>query len=186
MDSFVRSLQAWQAFYSTVATAAATLTGLLFVALSLNLDILSTQHADRMRVARRAFGDFLYVLMIALTFLVPSPVPAGLAIALFVLGAARGIGLIRLAMEIPRRKSRRHDIAQLVREFALPLVASLGLLAVALAIVFGYTDAFFALVGVIAALLATASWNAWALLVHAAQSGGITSEAGESSGPKNR
>ncbi|MBI4928978.1 MAG: hypothetical protein HY835_14520 [Anaerolineae bacterium] len=48
---------------------------------------------------------------------------------------------------------------------SLPLLASLGLMAVSIAIWFGNMTAIFGLVVVVAALLASASWNAWLILV---------------------
>jgi hypothetical protein len=45
------------------------------------------------------------------------------------------------------------------------LVASLGLILVAVEIFRGDTNSIFGLVAVIAALLTTASWNAWLLLI---------------------
>ena len=41
--SFVQRIQEWQPFYSTLATASATLTGLLFVAMSLNANARNEQ-----------------------------------------------------------------------------------------------------------------------------------------------
>ena len=38
MEIFQASIQSWQVFYATVAAVSATLTGLLFVSLSLNRD----------------------------------------------------------------------------------------------------------------------------------------------------
>jgi hypothetical protein len=166
MSPFTDQLRDWQFFYSTVAAASATLTGLLFVSLSINRpNVKSKAGVLRLRTAQRSFEDFLYVLMIALVFLVPHPVPAGLAIALFVLGAARIAGLIRQVVRSARDPQRRLTVAQALREIALPSLACLGLVFVAVEVLRGDTVAIFVLVLVIAALLATASWNAWLLLV---------------------
>src|SRR5512136_3126671 len=103
MDNFHQSLQAWQVFYATVAAASATLTGLLFVSLSLNRDRLKGARAHiTLGTARRTFGDFLYVLMIALVFIIPHQVPYSLAVALLALGLSRGAGLTREAVSIFR------------------------------------------------------------------------------------
>ena len=98
MGDFARELKDWQFFYATVATASATLTGLPFVSLSLQRQGDKPDLAKLpLQAARRSFGDFLYLLMLALVFLVPHRSPGGLAIALFALGASRAIGLIRQA-----------------------------------------------------------------------------------------
>ena len=90
MNDFLSSLQSWQIFYVTVAAASATLTGLLFVSLSLNRERLKGKNARRVKsIARQTFGDFLYVLMISLVFIVPHQVPISLTVALLVLGVKR-------------------------------------------------------------------------------------------------
>ncbi len=166
MDAFHQSLQAWQVFYATVAAASATLTGLLFVSLSLNRERLKGARAHIiLGTARRTFGDFLYVLMIALVFIIPHQVPYSLAIALLVLGCSRGIGLVRGAIRPKTAPARRAGARGSLRDIGFPLLASLGLIAVAIAILFGQMDALYWLVIVIAALLVTACWNAWELLI---------------------
>jgi hypothetical protein len=167
MDAFHQSLQAWQLFYATVAAASATLTGLLFVSLSLNRERLKGARAHITLVtARRTFGDFLYVLMIALVFIIPHQVPYSLAIALLVLGCSRGIGLVRGAIRPKTAHQAWRASAQgSLRDIGFPLLASIGLIAVAIAIEFGQMDAIYWLVIVVAALLVTACWNAWELLI---------------------
>jgi hypothetical protein len=166
MDTFPQQLRDWQFFYSTVAAASATLTGLLFVSLSIHLEkIKSRAGALMLRTAQRSFEDFLYVLMIALVFLVPHPVPIGLAIALFVLAGARLLGLVRQAIRAARDPRRHLAKAEALREYALPSLACLGLIAVGVEVLRGDIEAIFGLVLVIAALLTTANWNAWLLLV---------------------
>jgi hypothetical protein len=95
MDLFHLALQSWQFFFASVATASATLTGLLFVSLPMNRDRLRGEKVHvTLSIARNTFGSFLYVLMFALVFLVPHRVPYSLTVALIVLGVASGLGLI--------------------------------------------------------------------------------------------
>ncbi len=167
-ELFKQSLQNWQVFFTSVAAAAATLTGLLFVSLSLNRDRLKgDQAAKTLSIARITFGDFLYVLMIALVFLVPHPLPLSLTIALLVLGITSAIGIVIREIRFIRNASHRQlDVRSIVRRIGLPTLASLGLVVVAIEIDIGNYDAIFGLVGVIAALLVTACWNAWLLLLN--------------------
>ncbi len=166
MDNFLRSLLTWQVFYATVAAATATLTGLLFVSLSLNRERLKGSRAHTvLALARRTFGDFLYVLMISLVFLVPHQVPYSLTTALIVLGLSRGIGLLLEAGRHRKARRARRGFQLIIRDIGLPLLATLGLIVVAIFIAFERTNAIYWLVGVIAALLVTACWNAWLLLV---------------------
>jgi hypothetical protein len=165
LDTFAETLRDWQIFYSTVALASVTLTGLLFVSLSLRQDVIKGRRdSSLLRLARGSFADFLYLLMLGLVFLVPQQVPIGLAVALFALGAARGIGLVRQAFLLVRASPWQAGAAAVLREIALPLLASLGLLAVGIEVLRGEMVAMYALVLVVAALLTTASWNAWLIL----------------------
>jgi len=167
MDSFKQSLQNWQFFFTSVATASATLTGLLFVSLTLNRDRLRGDNAHfTLSIARNTFGAFLYVLMIALVFLVPHPLPLSLTIALLVLGVTSAAGLVIRELRLYRSTPRNWlDIRLILRTIGLPLLASVGLIIVAFEIKLGNFDAIFGLVGVIAALLISACWNAWLLLL---------------------
>jgi hypothetical protein len=164
MNDFINSLQSWQIFYATVAAASATLTGLLFVSLSLNRERLKGKNAHRVKsIARQTFGDFLYVLMISLVFIVPHQVPISLTVALLVLGVSRGVGFIREAVSGLKKRSIGIQVA--IKEIGLPFTASVGLIIVAIAVYFGISTAIYGLVAVIAALLITACWNAWLLLM---------------------
>jgi hypothetical protein len=65
-------MQAWFDFYAVIGAAAATLTGLLFVALSMNATAALNKgpHGSR-RLAEQAFENYLAVLMAALLALFP-------------------------------------------------------------------------------------------------------------------
>ncbi len=166
LEDFRSQLEQWQLFYSTVSLAAVTLAGLLFVSLSLRAEKLKDPKNVRyLRLAQSSFGDFLYVLMLGLVFLVPHQVPMGLAVALFVLGGARAVGLARQFRRVRNDQGESEGKPNAVREVALPAVASLGLIVVGAAILVGQMVAVYGLVLVVAAMLATASWNAWLILV---------------------
>ena len=166
MDQFTRQLESWQLFYSTVSLASVTLAGLLFVSLSLHQEAAKGQEDPQlMRLARGSFGDFLYVLMLGLVFLVPHQAPVGLAVALFVLGAARGYGVAHQMLRSRSVPSEKRTGAQAVREFALPALASAVLIVVGIEVLRGDMVAVYGLVIVVAALLTTASWNAWLILI---------------------
>ncbi len=166
MNQFSASLESWQLFFSTVALAAATLTGLLFVSLSLNRERLTGRTAKTfLATARMTFSDFLYVLMLSLVFIIPHLVPLSLTVALLVLGLSRAAGLVMEYQRSSRGRSSKRKAGFLLREFGLPAVASVGLIAVAIAIYAGVNNSIYGLVGVIAALLLSACWRAWLLLV---------------------
>jgi len=163
---FDERVQQWQPFFTTVATVAATLVGLLFVSLSLNREKIASE-PDQMllRLARRSFSDFLFVLLIALFFLIPFQGSTGLAIELFGLGAFR-IRWLVLQFLSQAKHERKPTAPTWVREYMLPVLTVIGLLIAGAGI---YEEELAAInwfvVPVIGSLLLRASWNAWLLLI---------------------
>jgi hypothetical protein len=166
VDPFVERLQQWQIFYATVAAACATLTGLLFVALSMNVDLLNrAENTERMLLARQTFSEFLLVLMVALVFLIPGLGPLGLSVALVALGGAWIFSAGRSFRAILRKGKTASWFADYLRGFGLSIMGAIGVLLVAVCMLLGYFDSLYGLVFMLAALLGSASRNAWALLV---------------------
>jgi hypothetical protein len=80
------AVEHWHDFYLLAGTAAVTLVGLLFVALSFHLDtLLRDDKAHLLGTARMAFTSFVYVLMLSLGFLAPGVRPRYLAVAMLIL-----------------------------------------------------------------------------------------------------
>jgi len=169
MNAFAELLKSWESFYLAVATAAATLMGLLFVALSVNLQLLrgpdGMHHRD---TAVRTFGDFLITLMLSLALLIPNQEPIGLVTTLFVMGFVRGVNLVRQASKARRPATKHPSAAPVARDYALPVLASVGMIVVAVLILCGHF-ALILLVGVVFAMLLTACLNAWSLLLQQAR-----------------
>jgi len=125
--------EAWHDFYLLAGTAAVTLVGLLFVSLSLHVEILfRPEHGDFREMAAQAFQGYLYVLVSALIFLVPMANPVW---QLSVFGFLNLVMLVRAALRIPAfvraQKLRGANKTHHGRRFPLPFVAYvLGMLAV--------------------------------------------------------
>jgi hypothetical protein len=97
----------WQSFYTALAATSATLAGLLFVALSFNLELLGrAEHEHTHRTASQAFATFLYVLLIALVLLMPHPTREALVVALAVVGLVGLGGALALGWQTRRGASR--------------------------------------------------------------------------------
>jgi hypothetical protein len=165
MDSFIKIIQEWQVFYETVALASATLTGLIFVAFTLNSEILNQEmNKFQLRIARKSFGDLLSVLTISLLFLVPRLPSVGLAIGLLSNGSAWLIGIVRLLIRSIKELLPGSSAWYLIKTLGLSFMGCLGLIGVAIALIFGHTGALYWLVAVLAILLASVSTTAWSLL----------------------
>src|ERR1700690_2049641 len=97
LDDYTRVALDWHDFFLATAGGAAGLLGLLFVAVSLNIDDIA--HAARLRLrvlAEQAFSNFLFALVVALFLLVPAPYanPASVEGMLVAVG---GVGLFRIS-----------------------------------------------------------------------------------------
>ncbi len=67
MDSFERALDEWQAVYVLIGGMAATLTGLLFVAVSLGVRTVMSDENPQLRAsAIRTFNQFLLIMEISI------------------------------------------------------------------------------------------------------------------------
>jgi hypothetical protein len=161
MNDFTQMLQLWQPFYTTIATSAATLTGLLFVSLSLNRQRLD----DPARMAaRRTFSNLIDVLVLALIFLIPHHRPSDLGIALLVFGLVRVLTTVLEAIKLVKRRVRGTFFRTFARHIGLQLVLSFGIVIFGVAIFERMASAMFWPVAIVVGLLGSASWNAWELL----------------------
>ena len=157
----------WHDFYLTAGAAAATLIGLLFVGVSINIDAFTAEAGVGIRLlAEQAFSNFVFVLLIALFVLVPNQDPQSLAIELAVVGV---VGAIRVAR---RAVAFRHGLADqtggwryVFRRLGLSGLASVVQIVVAWNVVPNPISSFFWLIGVVLVYLTSAADSAWDLLI---------------------
>jgi hypothetical protein len=99
---FSQQILEWQIFFVTVAGASATLMGLIFLSLSLKLDVLRQMKDKKIRqVAWQTFANFFFLIMFALVFLVPQQTLLGLALPLLIICAvAIGITVSQALREV--------------------------------------------------------------------------------------
>ena len=121
----------WHDFYLLAGTAGVTLVGLLFVSLSLHVQVLfKKEHGDFREMALQAFQGYLYVLVTALLFLLPVVDPRFLLMTYGFINVAM---LVRAAARVPAfRKARkaRSGAKTSTLRFGIPFVAyGLGILA---------------------------------------------------------
>ncbi len=155
----------WHDFYLTMGTASASLIGLLFVALSLNLDAITETSSDDLRaLAEQAFNSFSLVLLIAVLFLIPTNDPATYGVAYVLLAVAGGYRILRRLPAVWRSRHRDPIGEGVVGRFVLPGAAVLGLLAAGIGLVVGQPSALYWLVAVILGLLMSAARSSWDLL----------------------
>ena len=84
MNPFAEAISRWAGFYSLVGAASATLAGLLFVAVSLHIDVMSQPDsaAETRAIAQQTLTNFVYLVSISLVFLIPNAVPTAVGLPL--------------------------------------------------------------------------------------------------------
>jgi len=171
-SSFGSAVDRWHDFYMLAGTASESLVGLLFVSVSLHADLITDPTAAGVLAsARRAFGSFILILLIALVFVIPAQSPHGLGIPLIIFSFSSMLQTASAARIRWRERTRLLDLlgsASDLGRLGMGAVSGLGLLAVALTILGGSTAYIDWLVGVIGVLLVGAARSAWDLLLELA------------------
>jgi hypothetical protein len=168
MDTFSRFIDTWHDFYMLTGTAAATLVGLVFVGLSLNIEMIKREEShDLLIIAAQTVDSFIFVLLIAITLLVPDQSRLGVGIPLAVIGV---IGILNLTVQTSaaiRKHNHLLGLNYILWRFLFPLCAFVGLIMVAVSVLQGGMYVLYWLIAVNITLLAHASHNAWQLLISA-------------------
>jgi hypothetical protein len=151
----------WLTAYSTVAEVAATLTGLLFVSVSVKLTAVSDEMRHWMLfISKRSFRDFVTVLAIALLFLVPT-------VSSYTMGwGVLAVGILRVAWHISHRREHRKLTSpdKDIRAYVLSMVATAVLLIAGIATLLTWSHAAKLTYAAVMLLLFDACQNAWRLL----------------------
>lgn len=165
MDSFIGLVKEWRVFYEALATASATLAGLVFVAVTLNVGTLTREGGKSwLSLAFNTFEDLLMMLIISLFFLVPNLGHIAIACVLFSNAPLSLVRVLLLLKGFTRKNypysSRRFIVLSLV----FPSIVFAGLILTGLGLIFGHNGYLYLLVAVLTILLVSASRTAWYLL----------------------
>jgi hypothetical protein len=156
----------WHDFYLTMGTASASLIGLLFVALSLNLNAIMGESRDDLRAfAEQAFSSFSAVLLIAVCFLIPQHTADALGIVYLFLAIIGAYRMLRRAPAVWRGRQRDRLGEVAFWRLGLSAATMLGLAASGLGLMYGQANALYWLVAVIIGLLMSPARSPWDLLV---------------------
>ena len=170
-DASVSLLRNWQNFYIIIGTAAATLTGLMFVVITLIAG--NRTPVQRSRLSVEAFGtptvvDFCLTLLIAALLSAPWQALwyAGLLLGLTGLGGVIYVVIVEL-------RARRQADYQLVLEdwlwyLLFPLVSYIALLVAAILLPNNPMPALYGIGAVMVLLLFTGIHNAWDTVTYVA------------------
>jgi hypothetical protein len=167
MGGFAELVREWQVFYATIAASAATLVGLLFVSMSLNVGMFAgAENIGLKKLASQTLLNFLYAIVFALIFLMPRQGPIGLGLPLMcigIVGLIRTVSNLRILFSNPPHGILRRTT--FVRS-GMALVAFLALIIASfLVIVRANANSLYWLVAPMILLLISASANTWSLLM---------------------
>ncbi len=168
MDTFSQAVMSWHDFYIMTGTASASLLGLLFVGLSLNLDIILRQENIRLSgLATQTFGNFVYVIFLSITMLIPGQNSLGVGIPLLIMGFYGTLTNGRALVRAVQKPNPAWGAAYVFWRFVGPVLAFLGLLVISYYAFQSNASALYGLIAIIVFLLLVATRNSWDLLVQA-------------------
>jgi|ERR1700733_10614255 hypothetical protein len=158
-------MQAWTQFYATIAAAAATLLGLLFVVVSINVSVaLGPEAAVSRRLTEQAFQNYLAVMQVAFLALFPGISTRTFGwVTLITTGSGSAWALVRLYQTLALH-IRRRSWGYSLRRHATSLIGFGILLASAFRMALNRGEAYNWLAGSTLVLLFSATVVSWELL----------------------
>jgi modulator of FtsH protease len=156
--------ESWVALYAAVAGSAAALTGLLFVALSMNLARILSNAAHIAR-GRQALGGLLSLLVLSLLLLIPGQSRQVLGSELLVLAVILVGVSVRFQGRTIRRLSADQRIAWTVRTLHLGTAA---IAAAGISLIIGAGGGLYWLPVTLLTYFLWSALNAWTLVIEAA------------------
>ena len=155
------NISEWETFYLLAGTAAATLIGLLFIAISIQLDVFHKKTSANLQFfAALTFNCFFYVLLISMMFLIPGLSSLWLGLPLLTFGILALLGTL-----IQRQRARIDP--RITQRFTLPILGLIILVVFAILLIKQIPQSLYGFVVVVLVFLISAARNAWDLLVSA-------------------
>jgi len=167
---FTAVIATWQPFYNLAGSAAFTLAGLIFVAVSINIGMfaLAGDKGDLAQFARQTLGNFLALMIISLVFMVPGQNQHGTGITLLIIGVImmwRALTLWK-RFEFGNKEQRLLDNALFRSELLVPnTVCYAVLIFISVELLYGNTDYLGWMTMVVIWLLLAGSLSAWFLML---------------------
>ncbi len=168
MSSFAAAAAPWQTFYVLVGTAAATLVGLMFVAVTFGSSMIKPETSETARsFIDPTFTHFVQVLFLACLVVIPTMQPRLFGWLLLIMSALRFAALFRVHRHMLRAQKAHNDIelSDWVTGIVVPLVCYLMLGATGLGFIEGTAAAFTTLAIATIAILMLGVFGAWELML---------------------
>lgn len=171
---FTAVIATWQPFYNLAGSAAFTLAGLIFVAVSINIGMfaLAGDKGDLAQFARQTLGNFLALMIISLVFMIPRQNQHGTGIPLLFIGVImmwRALTLWK-RFEFGSKEQRLLDNALFRSELLVPnTVCYAVLIFISVELLYGNTEYLGWMTMVVIWLLLAGSLSAWFLMLRLAK-----------------
>jgi hypothetical protein len=173
-STFAEGIARWHDFYALVGGASAGLLGLLFVSVSLHLDVITKSAGNEVRIlSEQTFLSFVYVLLISMLFMILYQNAAGLGLPLLVMGVLACLRTAWTGQQFWRARQAPQRVlgsGYVLRRFVYPVISYVGLTFVSLAALRGRVAALLWVLVVVLVLLLSATINAWQLMLLLAES----------------
>ncbi len=167
---FAEQVERWHDFYLMAGTAAVTLAGLLFVALSLHLDLLvEAGHEHLLGLSRATLTTFVSVLIASLLMLVPGASMRMTGLMLVVVALAGLITTVYFSRHMSKHHGGALTAQQMRRRTLMPMIAYLLILSAGAGVFMGAPELLFNMIGGVCMILGNAAGMSWELLVRVAQ-----------------
>jgi len=165
--SFSTTAAAWQSFYILVGTAAATLVGLMFVALAFGAGRVGTTLSSARAFADPTFMHFSQVLVTSAVAVFPTMEATSFGIVLIAIAALRLMLMVRVfrGMMTAQRAHGDLELSDWVIGLALPVAGFATLVLIGAGFVAGYGVSFTALATLTLLTLLLGMYGAWELMV---------------------
>jgi hypothetical protein len=169
IEAFQETLLSWQTFYFTTGGASATLVGLMFVALSLGMNLITEVSKQEFEIfVTPSIFYFVSSMLLSFLMLVPNHTPSILALIIFIgatVGTVRTVRFVRHLMRIARR-NQDFNMADWLAQVILPISSYLLALVAAIGFAAGQWSAGLSLLWIaVILLMITAIANTWALVI---------------------
>jgi len=175
VDAFADAVASWTNFYMLAGSAAATLIGLIFVAVSLHIDVIAAARidSDLRTLAGHTFSNFLLILSFAFTFMVPADTPLGIGGPMLVLGLWQLFRTAKLWIRFRPavgNDGRVFSFSQLGWNLLIPnSICYMTVVFLAVQILQGQTGSMGWMVLVVIWLMISATKSAWELMLRVAE-----------------
>lgn len=167
---FMEWIEKWHDFYLMAGTAAVTLAGLLFVALSLHLDqLVEDSHEHLLALGRITLMSFTMILMISLIMLVPPQSARQTGIMMMAVAFAGTLFTVRMTVATKHHDEAGFSRGMMRKRILFPVVAYVLIALSGFGVMNGVPETLYFMIGGICMALGNAAGTSWELIVQVAK-----------------